>query len=86
MVQRVSLRLPHVFFLSPARLAARDAHVRETWVRAMEARIVRDMLKECHRVEGVNHYENCRDLADRYTSMLEDSKVRSGSPAGCLMR
>jgi len=59
-----------------ARLAARDAHVRETWVRAMEARIVRDMLKECHRVEGVNHYENCRDLADRYTSMLEDSKVK----------
>ena len=42
----------------------------------MEARIVRDMLQECHRVEGVNHYEKCQDLADRYTSMLADSRVR----------
>ncbi|VDB85491.1 unnamed protein product [Peniophora sp. CBMAI 1063] len=59
-----------------ARLAARDAHVRESWVRSMEARIVRDMLQECHRVEGVNHYEKCQDLADRYTSMLADSRVK----------
>ena len=58
-----------------ARLAARDAHVRESWVRSMEARIVRDMLQECHRVEGVNHYEKCQELADRYTSMLADSRV-----------
>ena len=37
---------------------------------------MRDMLQECHRVEGVNHYEKCQDLADRYTSMLADSRVR----------
>jgi len=59
-----------------ARLAARDAHIRESWVRAMETRIVHDMLKDCHRVEGVNHYENCQELAEKYTSMLADNRVK----------
>ncbi|KAH8983220.1 hypothetical protein EDB92DRAFT_1804005, partial [Lactarius akahatsu] len=52
--------------LSSARIAARDAHVRESWVRAMEARIVRDQLQSCYRAEGVNHYESCRELSEKY--------------------
>lgn len=41
----------------------------------MEARIVRENLEKCYRVEGVNHLENCRHLADRYVEMLKENKV-----------
>lgn len=58
------------------RIRARDQHVRESWVRAMEAKIVRDELNKCQRVEGVNHYENCRELSEKYLSMLRDNRVR----------
>jgi len=59
-----------------ARLAARDAHVRESWVRAMEARIVRDQLQSCFRAEGVNHYETCRELSEKYITLLRENRVR----------
>ncbi|THH27409.1 hypothetical protein EUX98_g6772 [Antrodiella citrinella] len=55
---------------------AQDASLRESWVRAMEARIVNDNLQKCHRIEGVNHYEKCKHLADRYTEMLKDARVK----------
>ena len=42
----------------------------------MEARIVRENLSKCQKVEGVNHYERCKDLAERYTDMLRENKVR----------
>lgn len=42
----------------------------------MEARIVRDNLSKCQKVEGVNHYESCKNLAERYVDMLKDNKVR----------
>jgi len=59
-----------------ARLAARDAHVRESWVRAMEARIVRDQLQSCYRAEGVNHYETCRELSEKYITLLKENRVK----------
>ncbi|KAN0138840.1 hypothetical protein V8E53_003228 [Lactarius tabidus] len=59
-----------------ARIAARDAHVRESWVRAMEARIVRDQLQSCYRIEGVNHYETCRELSEKYTTLLRENRVK----------
>lgn len=62
--------------LITARVSSRDEHIRETWVRAMETRIVKDMLQTCQRSESVNHYENCRELADKYISMLRENKVR----------
>jgi len=64
----------HFAFL--ARLAARDAHVRESWVRAMEARIVGDQLQSCYRTEGVNHYETCRELSEKYITLLRENRVR----------
>jgi hypothetical protein len=60
-----------------ARLAAREAHVRESWVRAMEARIVRDQLQSCYRAEGVNHYETCRELSEKYLTLLKENRVGS---------
>lgn len=62
-------------YSSSARIAARDAHVRESWVRAMEARIVRDQLQSCYRTEGVNHYETCRELSEKYTILLRENRV-----------
>ncbi|KAH8100903.1 hypothetical protein BXZ70DRAFT_972107 [Cristinia sonorae] len=54
----------------------REEHTRESWVRAMEARIVNDNLLKCHRIEGVNHYEKCKHLADRYLELLKDARVK----------
>lgn len=56
---------------------ARDHHIRESWVKAMELRLVRDELEKCQKNEGVNHYENCGWLADKYIQMLQNNRVRS---------
>ena len=42
----------------------------------MEARIVQANLQKCYRIEGVNHLEKCQHLADRYTEMLRENRVR----------
>jgi len=55
---------------------ARDEHIHEQWVRTMEARLVRDKLQECQRVEGVNYHENCRQLSEQYLTMLKENKVK----------
>ena len=55
---------------------SREKQIRESWVKAMELRITRDVLNQCQKIEGVNNFENCKEIASRYTSMLADSKVR----------
>ena len=59
-----------------ARLAEREHIVRESWVRTMEAKLVRDQLDRCYQTEGVNHLESCKDLRERYLDMLRDNRVR----------
>jgi hypothetical protein len=59
----------------PAKLAEREHHIRESWVKAMEARLVREELEKCQRTEGVNHYETCKWLSDKYLTMLKENKV-----------
>ena len=54
----------------------REDHIRETWVRNMEARITQEQLQKCYRAEGVNNLENCRQLALKYAQMLKDNRVR----------
>ena len=56
-------------------LSQREEKIRESWVRTMEARIVREELQKCHKAEGVNHYQACSDLAKKYHSLLADAKV-----------
>jgi hypothetical protein len=41
----------------------------------MEARIVRDQLQSCYRAEGVNHYESCRELSEKYLTLLKENRV-----------
>jgi len=42
----------------------------------MEMRIVKEKLEECHKVEGVNHLEVCKGLAERYITMVRDNKIQ----------
>jgi hypothetical protein len=62
------------------KLAERGPHIRESWVKAMEARIVREELVKCQRGEGVNHYKKCGYLAEMYTGMIRDNKVSFPRP------
>ncbi|KAH7873459.1 MAG: hypothetical protein NXY57DRAFT_978157 [Lentinula lateritia] len=59
-----------------AKLQARDDHIRESWVRAMEARLVREELEKCQRTEGVNGFENCKWLSEKLLEKLNDSRVK----------
>ena len=42
----------------------------------MEFRLLRDQLIKCYKTEGVNHYQNCKHLAEKYLSLLKESKVK----------
>ncbi|KDQ53189.1 hypothetical protein JAAARDRAFT_39557 [Jaapia argillacea MUCL 33604] len=59
-----------------ARMEARDKHIRESWIQAMEARVVHQALQKCQRIEGVNSYENCKEFSERYIVMLRENKVK----------
>ncbi|RKP24155.1 hypothetical protein SYNPS1DRAFT_23754 [Syncephalis pseudoplumigaleata] len=61
---------------------ARAQHIREQWVKVMEARIVREELAKCHRTEGVNHYEQCRHLVELYDRLRVESQLRGYLKAG----
>lgn len=50
---------------------ARDAIIREQWVRSMMSRLVGEELGKCYRREGINHLEKCGflrgEFSPRYT-------------------
>ena len=58
-----------------AKLQEREELMRESWVKTMELRLVRTEMEKCHKAEGVNHYENCRWLAEKYLHMLRENRV-----------
>ncbi|KAI9651843.1 MAG: hypothetical protein M1831_007554 [Alyxoria varia] len=55
---------------------ARDAIIREQWVRSMMARLVRDELGECYRREGNNHLQACKGIRERYQELQKDLKIK----------
>ncbi|KAL7424911.1 hypothetical protein Q5752_000598 [Cryptotrichosporon argae] len=57
-------------------IADREVQVRESWVKAMEARLVREELQKCYRGEGVNHLQNCKYIAEAYAAMIRDNKIK----------
>ncbi|KAF9000604.1 hypothetical protein BDQ17DRAFT_1359216 [Cyathus striatus] len=59
---------------------AKDEQFRESWVRAMEARIVREELQKCQQAEGVNHLESCKWLAEKYLQKLRENKEQGYKP------
>ncbi|KAF9312013.1 hypothetical protein BG003_006741 [Podila horticola] len=56
-------------------LRSRALAVRESWISAMEGRIVQEELKKCYRSEGVNHYEKCKHLVELYMHSLKEKRV-----------
>jgi len=55
---------------------ARDAIIREQWVKQMMARLVRDELGKCYVREGVNHLQNCGKYRDRYLQLLKENREK----------
>ena len=47
---------------------ARDAIIREQWVRSMMSRLVGEELSKCYTREGVNHFEKCGFLRGLFCS------------------
>ena len=43
-----------------------DKWIREYWVHVEYMKLLKDEVRNCYRREGVNHYENCRDLVHEY--------------------
>ena len=41
----------------------------------METKIVQEKLAECYLHEGVNHKQNCAELAQRYLNMYKNYRV-----------
>lgn len=55
----------------PDRIEARQQIVRERLVAAAELKLLQDELKWCYHKEGVNHYENCKGIADQVLKKLK---------------
>jgi hypothetical protein len=49
--------------------------MKKSWVEAMKLRLVLAELNKCHKGEGVNHYENCKWLAEKYLHMMREHRV-----------
>lgn len=49
-----------------AMLEMREHLVREKWINIEKAKILREKLRWCYRIEGVNHYQKCRHLVEQY--------------------
>lgn len=44
----------------------REHLVREKWIDIEKAKILREKLRWCYRIEGVNHLQKCRHLVHQY--------------------
>lgn len=83
LILMVTVLISFSFYLSVgtlAKLQEREDFIRESWIKAMEARLVRDELVKCQRHEGVNSLENCRWLSEKYAQMLIENKVCRSVP------
>ncbi|CAI0549639.1 unnamed protein product [Linum tenue] len=47
-------------------LEMREHIGREKWIAIEKAKILRERLRWCYRVEGVNHHQKCRHLVEEY--------------------
>ena len=53
-----------------AMIEAREQRVRERFVAIEEAKILRDQVRQCYYKEGVNHYQNCREIVQTYLKKI----------------
>jgi NADH dehydrogenase (ubiquinone) 1 beta subcomplex subunit 10 len=50
---------------------ARGQRVRERLIAIEQTKIIREKLRDCYHKEGVNHYENCREIAQAYIERIQ---------------
>ncbi|XP_051115967.1 NADH dehydrogenase [ubiquinone] 1 beta subcomplex subunit 10-B-like [Andrographis paniculata] len=50
----------------------REYLIQERWIGIEKAKILRERLKWCYRVEGVNHLHKCRHLVKQYLDATRD--------------
>ena len=43
-----------------------DKWIKEYWVHVEYMKMLKEEVRNCYRREGVNHYENCRDVVQEY--------------------
>ncbi|KAK9470270.1 uncharacterized protein V1510DRAFT_405189 [Dipodascopsis tothii] len=55
--------------------AAQDSALKEQFVRLYALRTVREALQKCYKSQQVNHYENCKDIAEKYLDMLPTHRI-----------
>ena len=51
--------------------AAKDQRVRERNIALEQTKILREQVIACYRKEGVNHYENCKDVVTQYLARIQ---------------
>ena len=62
-----------------AKKVLQEIVLKESWIKAMMLRLVRDQLNACYKDNGVNHYDNCAHLSELYLKwMREGYRVRGG--------
>ena len=58
--------------MGPARIEARAQDARDRVVAGAELKVLQERLRWCYHKEGVNHYENCKHIADLYIAKLKN--------------
>ncbi|KAG6620641.1 hypothetical protein I3842_Q056400, partial [Carya illinoinensis] len=49
-----------------AMLEMREHIVREKWIQIVKVKILREKLKWCYRIKGINHPQKCSHLIQQY--------------------
>lgn len=60
----------------PAIIEARQQIARERIVHGAEMKVLQERLRMCYHESGVNHYEDCAELAATYVNHLKSSTCR----------
>lgn len=82
MIGQVHERAPHVSFDeidysdTEALKLAQDSMLKEQHVKAAMLKYVRRALEGCFKTSGPNHFEDCREIRERYMNLLPESIIQ----------
>jgi hypothetical protein len=61
-------------------LRANEQRARERQVAYETVKLLRQRVIECYRKEGVNHYENCREVATDFYNVVKQKDLGQVQP------
>ncbi|GMH37345.1 hypothetical protein BSKO_05218 [Bryopsis sp. KO-2023] len=61
-----------------AMIEMREYVVRRKAIDMEKAKILKERVRECYLREGVNHLQNCKELADRYMKSIKNANYGRG--------